>query len=95
MSPNANDVFGFDIIDYFNNQKKVEVLTFIHPDDGQKLFNALVNSRINLALTNTDVRIATSIDMKKYKRFSVNFLSIVDESGTPVRYQCFVHRLLE
>ena len=74
---------------------EVEVLTFIHPDDGQKVFNALVNSRINLSLTHTDVRICTSSDKKKYKLFSVNFLSVVDESGTPVRYQCFIHRISE
>ncbi len=95
MSPNANDVFGFNLVDYFEKQEKVEVLSFIHPDDGQKVFNALVNSRINLSLTNTDVRIATSLDKKKYRRFSVNFLSVVDEGGTPVRYQCFVHRISE
>ena len=95
MSPNANAVFGFDIVGYFEKQEKVEVLSFIHPDDSQKVFNALVNSRINLSLTNTDVRISTSVDRKKYKRFSVNFLSVVDESGTPVRYQCFIHRISE
>jgi len=95
MSPNANDVFGFDLIGYFEKQEKVDVLSFVHPDDGQKVFNALVNSRINLSLTNTDVRISTSVDKKKYRRFSVNFLSVVDEGGTPVRYQCFVHRISE
>ena len=95
MSPNANDVFGFDIVEYFNKQEKVQVLTFVHPDDGQKVFNALVNARINLSLTHTDVRISTSADRKKYRLFSVNFLSVVDEAGTPVRYQCFIHRASE
>lgn len=92
VSPNANDVFGFDMINYFNTQEKVEVLTFIHPDDGQKVFNALVNARMNLTLAHTDVRIATSLDKKKYRTFSVNFLAVIDEGGTPVRYQCFIHR---
>ena len=95
MSPNANDVFGFDVIGFFDSQEKVEVLSFIHPEDSQKLFNALVSSRINLSLTNTTVRIATSADKKKYRSFSVNFLSVIDESGTPVRYQCFIHRISE
>ncbi len=95
MSPNANDVFGFDIIDYFNKQEKVHVLTFIHPDDGQKVFNALVNARINLSLTHTVVRMCTFADRNKYRLFSVNFLSVVDEAGTPVRYQCFIHRISE
>ncbi len=95
MSPNANEVFGFDVVGYFNKQEKVEVLSFIHPEDSQKVFNALVSSRINLTLTHTDVRISTSADRKKYRRFSVNFLAVVDEGGTPVRYQCFLHRLLD
>ena len=92
VSPNTNDVFGFDMIGYFNSQEKVEVLTFIHPDDGQKVFNALVNARMNLTLAHTDVRIATSLDRKKFRKFSVNFIAVVDEGGTPVRYQCFIHR---
>ena len=93
MSPNSNDVLGFDIIGYFNSQKNAEVLSFIHPDDYQKVFNALVTSRINLSLTNTVVKIATTADKKNYSDFSVNFISVVDEAGTPVRYQCFLHRL--
>ena len=93
MSPNANDVFGFDVIEQMNKQKKLEVLSFVHPEDSQKVFNALVNSRINLSLTNTSVRIATSADKSKYRNFSVNFLAVIDEGGTPIRYQCFIHRI--
>lgn len=95
MSPNSNDVFGFDVISYFNNQEKVEVLSFVHPDDEQKVFNALMDSRINLALTNTEVRMSSLSDRKVYKKYSVNFLCVTDETGGPVRYQCFVHRILE
>ena len=93
MSPNANAVFGFDVVSHMNKQEKLEVLSFIHPEDSQKVFNALVNSRINLSLTNTIVRISTSADKSKYRNFSVNFLSVVDEGGTPIRYQCFIHRV--
>lgn len=95
MSPNANDVFGFDVIGYFNNQEKVEVLSFIHPDDEHQVLNALIDSRINLAVTNTVVRMSSLPDKRSYKKFSVNFLCVVDESGGPVRYQCFIHRFLE
>lgn len=95
MSPNSNEVFGFDVIGYFNNQERVEVLTFVHPDDTQALLNALTNARINLTLTNTDVRISALSDRNAYKRYNVNFLCIVDEVGTPVRYQCFIYRLLD
>ncbi len=95
MSPNTNDVFGFDVVNYFNNQEKVEVLSFVHPDDAQKVFNALTNARINLALTNTEVRISTLSERKNYRRFSVNFLCVIDEAGTPIRYQCFIHRLID
>ncbi len=95
MSPNANDVFGFDVISFFNSQDKVKVLSFVHPDDKQPVFNALMNSRINLALTNTTVRLSTLSERKVYKRFSANFLCVIDETGAPVRYQCFIHRLLD
>ncbi len=95
MSPNANDVFGFDIVNYFNSQKEIEVLTFVHPDDTQKALSALTNARINLTLTNAVVRISTLLDPKFYRKFSVNFLCVVDEGGTPVRYQCFIHPVLE
>ncbi len=93
MSPNANDVFGFDILDYFNKQEKVEILSFVHPDDAKVVFNALVNSRINLSLTNTTVRLCTLTDRKNYNKYSANFLCVIDEGGTPIRYQCFIHRI--
>ncbi len=95
MSPNVNDVFGFDIIDYFNKQEKVEVLSFVHPDDAKVVFNALVNARINLSLTNTTVRLSSLTDRNNYKPYSANFLCVIDEGGTPIRYQCFIHRILE
>ncbi len=95
MSPNTNAVFGFDVIDYFNSQEKVKILSFVHPDDEQKVFNALMNSRINLTLTNAEVRISSLSERKVYKKYSVNFLCVIDESGGPIRYQCFIHRILE
>ncbi len=95
MSPNSNDVFGFDIIDYFSKQEKVEVLSFVHPDDAKVVYNALVNSRINLSLTNTTVRLSTLSDRKHYRNYSANFLCVIDEGGTPIRYQCFIHRISE
>ncbi len=92
MSPNANDVFGFDIINYFNSQEKVELLTFVHPDDTQKLLAALTNARICLNMTNTDVRISTLVDKNAYTKYNATFLCVVDESGTPIRYHCYVHK---
>lgn len=91
MSPNANDVFGFDIISYFNEQDRVRFLAFVHPDDEQKLLTALTNARISLNMTNTDVRLSTVADINSYNKFNATFLCVVDEAGTPVRYHCYLH----
>ena len=95
MTPNANDVFGFDIISYFNEQDDVKLLTFIHPDDVQKVLAALTNSRICLNMTNTDVRLSTIMDKNSYTKYNATFFCVVDEAGTPIRYHCYVHRFLD
>ncbi len=95
LSPNANDVFGFDVISYFNNQEKVEVLTFVHPEDTQKVLTALTNSRIYLNMTNTDVRLSTIADVNSYTKYNATFFCVVDESGTPIRYHCYIHKFLD
>ncbi len=95
MSPNANDVFGFDIISYFNEQDDVQLLTFVHPDDTQKLLTALTNSRICLNMTNTDVRLSTVSDKNSYTKYNATFFCVVDEGGTPIRYHCYIHQFLE
>jgi hypothetical protein len=95
MSPNVNEVLGFDVFSYYEKNEKVEILTFVHPDDTKVVFNALVNARINLSLTNTTIRLCTLNDRKNYKKYSANFLCVIDEGGTPIRYQCFIHRISE
>ncbi len=95
MSPNANDVFGFDIVSYFNEQDKIQLLTFVHPDDAQKLLTALTNSRICLNMTNTDVRISTIMDKNSYTKYNATFLCVVDEAGSPIRYHCYIHKFLD
>lgn len=95
FSPNAKDVFGFDVIDYFNNQKKVELLTFVHPDDGEKILAALTKARISLNMTNTDVRMSTVDNRNEYTKYNATFLCVVDEGGTPIRYHCYIHKFLD
>ena len=95
MSPNAEDVFGFDVMSYFNSQENVKLLTFVHPDDTQKLLAALTNARICLNMTNTDVRISSLADQNTYIKYNATFLCVVDEAGTPIRYHCYVHKFLD
>ena len=95
LSPNANTVFGFDVIEYFNNQPKVELLSFIHPDDAQKVLATLTKARIVLNMTNTDVRLSTPADRTKYTKYNATFLCVVDEAGTPIRYHCYIHHFLD
>ena len=95
LSPNANDVFGFDVISYFNNQEKVELLTFVHPGDAEKLLGALTKARISLNMTNTDVRLCTLTDRNSYVKYNATFLCVVDEAGTPIRYHCYIHKFLD
>lgn len=95
LSPNATEVFGFDIVSYFNEQDDVQLLTFVHPDDEQKLLAALTNSRICLNMTNTDVRLSTIMDKNSYTKYNATFLCVVDEAGTPIRYHCYIHHFLD
>lgn len=95
MSPNANEIFGFDVVGYFNKQEDVQLLTFVHPDDTQKLLTALTNSRICLNMTNTDVRLSTIMDKNSYVKYNATFLCVVDEAGTPIRYHCYIHKFLD
>lgn len=95
ISPNANDVFGYDVMNYFNSQEKLELLTFVHPDDGQKLLTALTKARISLNMTNTDVRLSSVHDKNSYVKYNATFLCVVDEAGTPVRYHCYIHKFLD
>lgn len=95
MSPNANDVFGFDVINYFNSQKNVELLTFVHPEDSQKLLGALTKARITLNMTNTDVRLSTIYNRNEYIKYNATFLCVIDEAGTPIRYHCYIHKFLD
>ena len=94
MSPNANEIFGFDVVSYFNEQEDVQLLTFVHPDDTQKLLTALTNSRICLNMTNTDVRLSTIMDKNSYVKYNATFLCVVDEAGSPIRYHCYIHKFL-
>lgn len=95
MSPNANEIFGFDVVSYFNEQEDVQLLTFVHPDDTQKLLTALTNSRICLNMTNTDVRLSTIMDKNSYVKYNATFLCVVDEAGSPIRYHCYIHKFLD
>ena len=95
LSPNANAVFGYDVMGYFNSQEKLELLTFVHPEDGEKLLTALTNARISLNMTNTDVRISSYLNPKVYEKYNATFLCVVDEAGTPVRYHCYIHKFLD
>ena len=91
MSPNANAVFGFDVVSYFNNQSKVELLSFVHPDDAEKVLATLTKAKISLNMTNTDVRLSTPANKSSYTKFNATFFCVVDESGTAVRYHCYLH----
>ena len=95
LSPNANEVFGFDIVGYFNSQTNVELLSFVHPDDKEKLLAALTKARICLNMTNTDVRLSTVTDRNVFEKFNATFFCVVDEAGTPIRYHCYIHHFLE
>lgn len=95
MSPNSENVFGFDIIGYFNSRDKVEFLKFVHPDDAPKLLNALTNARITLSLTSAEVRISGPADGNDYKNYKVDFICAVDGASNPVRYQTFVYKISE
>lgn len=93
VSPNSKEVLGFDVLKYFGDKEKMEILTFVHPDDAQKVLNALTNARINLNITSTGVRLSNPSVPNEYGDFNISFFCIVDEAGTPVRYQCFIYRV--
>ena len=92
LSPNANSVFDFDVVTYFNNKDRVELLSFVHPDDAQNVLTALSQARITLNMSNTAVRLSTPMDKNSYTKYNATFLCVVNEGGTPVRYHCYLHK---
>ena len=92
MSENINRVMGFDVLSYYNKNKEITFTKFVHPDDLQKVLDAITNVRTDSGITDFDVRLATGQNEQTYNDFKGIVMRSFDEMGTPTRMQCLCYR---
>lgn len=87
VTPNATEIFGYDIFTVEDDINGRNFLNAVHPDDVNLVYEKISQVKMSLDIAFFDVRIAVGADKDTYKKFSVSIICSVDENGTPVRLQ--------
>ncbi len=92
VSPNYKSVFGFDIVKFINDRKKIDLSSITHKDDAEAVMSALSNARISLGQVSFRARFIADERGSKYNTFNITAICAIDETGAPMRLQCNITR---
>ena len=90
ITENAEKFFGFDICSHLNNNKRLKLSHFIHPDDIEQMFAAVSKAKISLQAVNIVVRVIADDKNERYQKCAFSIMCVVDSLGVPLRLHCFI-----
>ena len=88
ITPNAKNVFGFDVFKRYLDNDTASLFSLIHPDDVEHVISCFNQIRMNPGIDSFTARIVTGENNDVYQKFTITVICATDESGAPIRYQC-------
>ena len=88
ITPNAKNVFGFDVFKRYIDNDASSLFSLIHPDDVEHVVSCFNQIRMNPGIDSFNARIATGENNDVYQNFTITVICATDEAGSPIRYQC-------